>query len=279
MEADGTRRGTLRSVDLARAVGISTQQVRNYEEAGVLPPATRTPSDYRAFTERHRAALLTFRALAGGYGVVRARHIMVAVHAGEVPEALALVDAVHAELHEQRLSLRAAGEALAEVVRQGPGEAPSPPRAASPPGAGSSPHALRRASPPASSLRVGELAHQLGVRPSTLRVWESAGLLRPHRDAATGYRLFGPAQAREARLVALLRQSRYPLPQIRPVLDGLREAGSTEELRAALDRRATELTARTTAMLEGSGLLHAYLRDHGTRTEPSETGPRGDRAT
>ncbi|MEU5832694.1 MerR family DNA-binding transcriptional regulator [Streptomyces diacarni] len=265
MEADGTRRGTLRSVDLARAVGISTQQVRNYEEAGVLPPATRTPSGYRAFTERHRAALLTFRALAGGYGVVRARHVMVAVHAGEVPEALALVDAGHAELHEQRLSLRAAGEALAEVVRQSPGgEAPTPPRAAS------SAYA---------SLRVGELAHQLGVRPSTLRVWESAGLLRPHRDPATGYRLFGPAEAREARLVALLRQSRYPLPQVRPVLDGLREAGSTEELRAALDRRAGNLTARTTAMLEGAGLLHAYLRDHGPRTEPSGTGPHGERET
>ncbi|UNS99939.1 MerR family DNA-binding transcriptional regulator [Streptomyces tubbatahanensis] len=270
MEADGMRRGTLRSVDLARAVGISTQQVRNYEEAGVLPPATRTPSGYRAFTERHRVALLTFRALAGGYGVVRARHVMVAVHAGEVPEALALVDAGHAELHEQRLSLRAAGEALAEVVRQNLGGQVPPPRAVSSARAVSSSHA---------SLRVGELAHQLGVRPSTLRVWESAGLLRPHRDAATGYRLFGPAEAREARLVALLRQSRYPLPQIRPVLDGLREAGSTEQLRAALDRRARDLTARTTAMLEGAGLLHAYLRDHGARTEPSGTGPHEERET
>jgi len=85
----------------------------------------------------------------------------------------------------------------------------------------------------------------------------------PLREPVTGYRRFGPAEIREARLIALLRQSRYPLPQIRTVLDDLRSFGSTAELRAALARREQELTSQTTAMLEGSGLLHTYLRDDG----------------
>ncbi|UNZ16593.1 MerR family transcriptional regulator [Streptomyces sp. 891-h] len=234
-------RRTLRSVDLARAAGISTQQVRNYEEDGILPPADRTPSGYRLFTERHRAALLTYRALVKGYGLDPARRMLHAVHAGDVAAALALVNEGHAILHEQRRSLRMASEALTATAEQAPEEA-----------------AQTRA-----VLRIGELAHQLGVRRSALRVWESAGLLTPRREPVTGYRSFGPAEIRDARLIALLRQSRYPLPQIRTVLDGLRETGSTAELRAALARRAQELTTRTTAMLEGSGLLHAYLRDHG----------------
>lgn len=49
---------------------------------------------------------------------------------------------------------------------------------------------------------------------------------------------------RDARLIHTLRRSHYLFPQIRPVLEGLRR---------------TALTARTTAMLEGAGALHAYL--------------------
>ena len=56
----GRAEGRLRPVDLARAGGISTQQVRNYADAGVLPPAPRTPSGYRVFTAEHRRALLTY---------------------------------------------------------------------------------------------------------------------------------------------------------------------------------------------------------------------------
>ncbi|MPY42839.1 MerR family DNA-binding transcriptional regulator, partial [Streptomyces phyllanthi] len=108
----------LRPVDLARLAGISTQQIRNYEDAGVLPPAPRTASGYRTFTDVHRSALLTYRALAKGYGPVSATEIMCTVHSGDVPGALALVDAAHAALHEERVSLRAAGEALEAMARE-----------------------------------------------------------------------------------------------------------------------------------------------------------------
>ncbi|KIX73216.1 MerR family transcriptional regulator, partial [Streptomyces sp. MBRL 601] len=46
----------LRPVDLARAHGLSTQAVRNYEEAGILPAAGRTRSGYRVYTPLHAAA-------------------------------------------------------------------------------------------------------------------------------------------------------------------------------------------------------------------------------
>src|SRR5690606_17271763 len=52
-EAARGRRTRLRSVDLARTVGISTQQVRNYEDWGVLPPVPRSEFGYRHFDERH----------------------------------------------------------------------------------------------------------------------------------------------------------------------------------------------------------------------------------
>ncbi len=184
----------------SRGRRASTQQIRNYADAGVLPPAPRSPAGYRRFDDRHRQALLTYRALVRGHGPGTARAVMRAVHEGDVPRAFALIDAGHAALHEQRLSLRATGQALEAVAEGGPG-APALPR---------------------SRLHVGEVAAHLGVRTSALRVWESAGLLTPAREPGTSYRVYLPADVRDARVVHLLRQSHYLFAQIRPVLDDLR---------------------------------------------------------
>ncbi|MEV7013370.1 MerR family transcriptional regulator [Streptosporangium sp. NPDC051022] len=226
----------LRPIDLARLAGVSTQQIRNYADAGVLPPVPRTPAGYRRFDAGHRRALVTYRALERGYGWDTARAVMRAVHAGDLPLALALVDAAHAALHGQRLSLRAAGEALEAVAVQ-------PPDASAAPRPG---------------MRIGEVAAYLGVRASALRVWESIGLLAPGRDPGTGYRRFGPSDLRDARMIHMLRQGRYPLPQIRLILEGLRRTGSSDALRMAIAQRQAELTRRATAMLEGSSHLHHY---------------------
>ncbi|MFE1026658.1 MerR family transcriptional regulator [Streptomyces sp. NPDC058818] len=229
----------LRTVDLARLAGLSTQQIRNYEDAGVLPPAGRTGSGYRVFGEAHRLALLTYRGLRKGYGPVTATQVMRAVHEGDVPGALALVDAAHAALHEERVSLRAASEALEALA----GEEPAVP------------------SRSGGGLRIGEVAALLGVRTSALRVWEAAGLLTPGRERGTRYRVYGPADVRDARVVRTLRRSHYLFDHIRPVLEGLRREGSSTALRAAIAAREQALTARTRATLDGAGRLHAYLGD------------------
>ncbi|WP_030681812.1 MerR family transcriptional regulator [Streptomyces sp. NRRL B-1347] len=236
-----TSERALRPIDLARLAGVSTQLIRDYADAGVLPPTERTPSGYRRFHPVHARALLTYRALARGFGAETARGIMRAVHAADVPAALALVDAAHAELHARREALRATAEALAAVADE-PLAGGSEPRTRSP-------------------LTVSEAAAQVGVRPSALRVWESAGLLAPARERGTRYRRYGAADLRDARMISLLRQARYPLAQIRPVLEDLRETGGSEALRAALDRRTRDLTRTSRATLEGASRLHAYVTD------------------
>ncbi|GAA4602456.1 MerR family transcriptional regulator [Actinoallomurus liliacearum] len=244
----GERAG-LRSVDLARLAGVSTQQIRNYEEAGILPPATRTAAGYRRFEDRHRCALLTYRTLLSGYGHRAAQAIMRAVHAGDLPRALTLVDAEHAALHRHRSSLDTASEALEALARQAPDVEPAP----------------------RSGLSIGEVAARIGVRSSALRVWEAERLLTPARDPITGYRRFGTADLRDARLIAVLRQSRYPLSRIRAVLDDLRRTGSGEALSTALNERRDALNRQATAMLDGSGRLYTYIT--AGRPHPDEGSP------
>jgi DNA-binding transcriptional MerR regulator len=221
-------------VDLARLAGVSAQQIRNYADAGILPPVPRSAAGYRRFGDAHRRALLAYRALAKGSTPVRAREIMHAVHAGDVAKALGLLDACHAELHEQRRTLQATRRAL-EAVAGTPDPAP---------------HA---------GLSIGDLAAQLQVRTSALRTWESAGLLAPGRERGTGYRRYGPADVRDAQMIRMLRQARYPLPRIGPILDDLRRAGSTDALHGAIAERNATLTAQARALLEAASHLHDLI--------------------
>jgi DNA-binding transcriptional MerR regulator len=233
----------LRPVDLARGHGLSTQAVRNYEEAGVLPAAPRTAHGYRTYTPLHAAALRAFLALVPGHGHPRAASIMRAVNEGATDEAFRLIDESHAQLLEDRRTLRAVESALRDLD----------PSRVSAPGAGPEP----------GGTFIGPLAGRLGIRPATLRTWERAGLVRPRRDPLTGYRVYDEAAVRDARLTHQLRRGGYLLQQIAPLIAQVRAAGGLEPLEAALSDWHDRLSARGRAMLTGAAELEAYLRERG----------------
>ncbi|MEU6040295.1 TioE family transcriptional regulator [Actinomadura sp. NPDC047616] len=233
----------LRPVDLARGHGLSTQAVRNYEEAGILPAAGRTAHGYRIYTPLHALALSAFLALVSGHGHQTAASIMRAVNQGAVDEAFRIIDESHAQLLEDRRTLQAVESALRDLD---PG-AVSEPAAVSDPG----------------GMFIGPLAGKLGIRPATLRKWERAGLVRPRRDPRTGYRVYDEAAVRDARLTHQLRRGGYLLEQIAPLIAQVRAAGGLEPLEAALRDWRGRLCARGRAMLAGAAELETYLRERG----------------
>jgi DNA-binding transcriptional MerR regulator len=239
----------LRPVDLARGHGLSTQAIRNYEEAGILPAAGRTPHGYRTYTSLHAGALRAFLALVPGHGHQTATSIMRAVNQGAVDEAFRLIDESHAQLLDDRRTLQAVENALRDLE---PTTAPEP-------GVGSEPAAV---SGPGGTF-IGPLADKLGIRPATLRKWERAGLVRPRRDPRTGYRVYDEADVRDARLAHQLRRGGYLLEQIAPLIAQVRAAGGLEPLEAALCDWHGRLSARGRAMLTGAAELEAYLRERG----------------
>jgi len=234
---------TLRPVDLARGHGLSTQAVRNYEEAGILPAAGRTPHGYRTYTPLHAQALRAFLALVPGHGHRTATSIMRAVNRGAGEEALRLIDESHAQLLDDRRTLQAVERALRDL---GPAAvSPSDPLT----GAG--------------GTFIGPLAARLRIRPATLRKWERAGLVRPRRDPQTGYRVYDAADVRDARLTRQLRRGGYLLEQIAPLIAQVRAAGGLEPVETALRDWRGRLSARGRAMLAGAAELDAYVRERG----------------
>ncbi|MER6675153.1 TioE family transcriptional regulator [Streptomyces sp. NPDC000983] len=226
----------LRPIDLARGHGLSAQAVRNYEEEGILPAATRTPNGYRVYSPLHTRALDAFLALVPGHGHRTAAKVMRAVNRGEAEAAFRLIDESHAQLLEDRGTLRAVENALRDLGSGAPE-----------PGA-------------TGATFIGPLAHRLGIRPATLRTWEQAGLVRPRRDPRTGYRVYDDADVRDARLTHQLRRGGYPLEQIAPIVAQVRAAGGLEPLRSALEDWHARLAARARSMLSGAAALDAYLR-------------------
>jgi DNA-binding transcriptional MerR regulator len=218
--------------------GISVQQVRNYVELGILPPVERTASGYRIFTDHHARALAVARELADGHGWARTRAIMRSVHEGDLDTALAALDRSHAELDHERAEIQKVLGAFETIV--------------------TSPHAgdpIRR-----RDIRIGDVARAIGVRTSSLRLWEQRGLLRPSRERTTGYRVYDESELRSARVVALLRRGNYSFPIIQAVLDEMRTTGSPERVRAELAKREQELRGRSLRRLRASAALYGYLR-------------------
>lgn len=229
----------LRTIDLAKAGHISVQQVRNYEDSGLIPPAERSPGGYRLYTRQHLVALTTARSMVAGYGWQRTPAIMQALHRDDLSTALALIDTRHVELASKRLQVEQTLVALRALAAQ----------SASLPGTR---HAQR--------LRVGEAARQVGVRASALHFWEQQGLLHPLRDKNSRYRLYDEQQMRRLRVVVLLRDAGYNFNVILPVLDEL-TAGQPEKAIVAVEKRREELTRTGWTCIEALALFQHYVRE------------------
>lgn len=229
----------LRTKDLAQAVHLSVQQVRNYEASGFIPMVERSPSGYRRYTMQHLVALKTARRLMLGYGGQRTQQIMQAVHHGRLIDAFALIDEYHAELAGARRQLEQTEAALSVLALQLP----------------AAPH-LRLS----QCLHVGAAARLVGVRVSTLRFWEQQGLLHPTREAGSKYRRYDEHQLRRLRIVALLRQANYDFAAIRTSLHEL-EAGQPRRAVVAVEQRRNEIASMSWRCLEAMSAFHAYVNE------------------
>ncbi len=227
---------------------MSAQAVRNYDDAGILPPTERSETGYRRYTPLHAQALRAFLALRRGHGHQQAMELMRAVHRGDLESAYRLIDTAHVALLAERDTRTESATALGTLSTTTPATANGRP------------------------LTVGELARRLGVHPATLRTWETEGILRPKRNRATGYREYGPDCVRDAEIARQLRRGGYLLSQVARFLDSLREAGGADALTAFLDSWQDRLTTRSRNLLAGAAQLDAYLTmlDR-TRQRPSAT--------
>jgi len=137
-----------------------------------------------------------------------------------------------------------------------------------------------------AQLRVSEAAQLVGVSPSTLRAWESAGLVTPTRQGR--YRRFSPSDVKDLQRIAALRAQGFSAAAIRTMLPkrgggaggagtrgggaggadtrggGVGGSGSLgDKLRAARRRRG--LSLREASSLAGLSVSHLSAIERGAR--------------
>jgi DNA-binding transcriptional MerR regulator len=232
----------LRTTDVARATGYSLQQVRDLERLGVLPPATRSAQGYRAFTPVHVAALRAYRGVAAAAGPVVARRLLQDLWHGTLDRAAAAVADLHVGLARERDEVLRAQDALRTIRAEASGPVAPVASAAS-------------AARDGDAMTITELAEALGVRASTLRFWESEGLLVPERVTSLRVRRYPPPAVARARVVVALRFAGHPVPAVHELLAALDGASGVERAEGVLHARLEQVARRAVALLRAGADL------------------------
>lgn len=212
-----------------------------YEEIGFIPAAPRSAKGYRLYTTHHLEALQVARTAIAGYGWQNAHKIMQAIHQEDLPSALAVIDAHHAYIHQNRREI----EDTLHILRATSGTI-------QPLAKGGERHHQR------TSFHIKEAAQSAGIRPSALRFWEEQGLLQPARDRESGYRLYDAEQVRNIQIITLLRKANYNTDVIRTVLNQL-ATGTPEQALIAAENRLKELTAASHRCVAATAILWHYI--------------------
>lgn len=250
----GVMARALRPTDLAHEHGLSAQAIRNYEDAGILPPADRTATGYRRYSPTHVQALRTFLALRPGFGHQRSAAIMRAAHHRDDATLFRLIDQTHAELLHERNTLDEVAAALTsltnEPTRERSHQAESP---------GAQPH---RAQPLRANVRSAELrgAKSPSAQPP------SAQLSAELRSAKSP-----SVQSPGAQFNAELRSAESPGTKSLRTKSSSAESPTTAPTIGALAHQL-HLHPATLRKWEQEGILHP-IRDRSTgyRVYPPET--------
>ena len=205
----------LRTTDIAYAIAVHPNTVRQYEAWGLLPPIPRSPSGYRLFTEMHldqmrlARSAMTYTWLGGDIG--RASYAMIQqAAAGDLGGALEYAYQVLVLVQSERPQAEVAASLLERWAQGTVTDAT------------------------AKTMRIGEVAAYLNVTSDMLRNWERNGLIQIPRDPKNGYRMYGANEIGRLRVIRVLRRSRYSMMAILRMLLQL-DGGEREGLRLALD--------------------------------------------
>lgn len=240
MSRAGEATPTMSTAAVAAASAYSPQQVRDLEALGVIPAAARSVNGYRQFSATHLHALRAYRDLAHAVGPVEARRAMREIRLQPVDQAAALICGFHARLNDEREQALAARFALQSIRAE----------------------ATTDAVPvEGDSMTITELSQALGVRASTLRFWEKAGLVAPERVAtrAGTARRYTITAIREARITAALRAGGYRIPDVQKAITAVRVLNDVSDSLATLDMRLQDIARRALALLRAGTLLAGII--------------------
>jgi len=113
-----------------------------------------------------------------------------------------------------------------------------------------------------AALAIGQVARRVGIRTSTLRFYETEGLLAPARRSEGGYRLYDPEAESTLRFIQHAQRLGFSLADIRIMLGTEREGNLNDEsLLKVAEQRYLALERQATELLIQQHELDLFLQD------------------
>jgi MerR family transcriptional regulator, redox-sensitive transcriptional activator SoxR len=109
-------------------------------------------------------------------------------------------------------------------------------------------------------MTIGEAAHHAGVPASTLRYWESMGLVAPPGRLG-GKRRYDPTALRQIALIVMIKRAGFTLAETRILLCGLSDKTPPPEIwRKLAERKLPEIKQTLAEAMAMQRILEAGLR-------------------
>lgn len=202
----------LRTSDVAKALGVHVNTIRNYEAYGFIAPVTRADNGYRQYTRFNlEQARLAHMAVSWPYLDKPLLEELVLSAAGD--DLGMAMELAYRYLAQVRVERTYAESAIAFLERWAAGQVMDSSQ---------------------QTKHINQTAQYLNVSVDMLRNWERNGLISVPRDPANGYRLYGTAEFGRLRVIRMLVQSGYSLMAILRMLLQF-DSGETDNLRDALN--------------------------------------------
>lgn len=226
----------MRPIDIARRLGISTAALRNYERLGLLPDISRTPFGYRVYTEEHVAYFACIREMTDGFTQTRIAAFLDAVKAQKIDDALWMATKAQAALYREKSISK---NIILQLLHK----------------------AVKPISKTGELLTVSELSRETDIPMTTLRYWDTIGLLTAQRADGNQYRLFTSEQVRKALVLYALKlsfQARGEKHYISKVRDALSQfdPGDKSKIKELVNSITRYLDQTNKSQIKGIAALH-----------------------
>lgn len=154
---------TIRPIDIARKLNISTTTLRMYEEMELAPIPNRTDTGYREYTEEHVAYFVCVREMLPAFDLTFIKSVLKEIQNENFDNAFLLINNEQADLWNDRQISKKFSDRVSRKNSNAPIGRP---------------------------LTIGSISKETGIPVTTIRHWEKVGLVKPLRSPTNNYRYY-----------------------------------------------------------------------------------------
>lgn len=108
-------------------------------------------------------------------------------------------------------------------------------------------------------MKIGELAKRTGLAASTIRFYESKGLLKSVDRLSNGYRAYPPEAVAVLAIIMNAQQTGFTLDEIKSILSATAEGWRHAELMATLQRKIGDIEAMERRLAQNKAQLRSLI--------------------